>query len=162
MIFRAVNIREFSFDFKMVPTSKREQEEIKNIVSFFRTNLYPEVIKLEATGGNSIDAGYKFPDLFEIKLMYDGKDLAKDNPNLSFKHMYLKSFTASYNSTGGFYKDGEFNEVSIQVSFAEEFTLNKADALVGNNHKTSKSANEAINDHFAKNDITAMANDGVT
>ena len=162
MIFRAVNIREFSFDFKMVPTSKREQYEIRNIITFFRSNLYPETIKLEGTGGASIDAGYKFPNLFEIKLMYDGKDLAKDNPNLSFKHMYLKSFTASYNSTGGFYKDGEFNEVSIQVSFAEEFTLNKADALVGNNHKTSKSANEAINDHFAKNDITAMANDGVT
>ena len=140
MIFRAVNIREFSFDFKMVPTSKREQEEIKNIVSFFRTNLYPEVIKLEATGGNSIDAGYKFPDLFEIKLMYDGKDLAKDNPNLSFKHMYLKSFTASYNSTGGFYKDGEFNEVSIQVSFAEEFTLNKDDAKLGITSKATAAA----------------------
>ena len=140
MIFRAVNIREFSFDFKMVPTSKREQEEIKNIVSFFRINLYPEVIKLEGTGGNSIDAGYKFPNLFEIKLMYDGKDLAKDNPNLSFKYMYLKSFTASYNSTGGFYKDGEFNEVSIQVSFAEEFTLNRDDAKLGITSKATAAA----------------------
>ena len=162
MIFRAVNIREFSFDFKMVPTSKREQYEIRNIITFFRSNLYPETIKLEGTGGASIDAGYKFPNLFEIKLMYDGKDLAKDNPNLSFKHMYLKSFTASYNSTGGFYKDGEFNEVSIQVSFAEEFTLNKSDALVGSSHRTSISADEAIDQHFAKNDIRAMANDGVT
>jgi len=140
MMFRSVNIREFSFDFKMVPTSKREQEEIKNIVSFFRINLYPEVIKLEGTGGNSIDAGYKFPNLFEIKLMYEGKDLSKDNPNLSFKHMYLKAFTASYNSTGGFYKDGEFNEVSIQVSFAEEFTLNKDDAKLGMAKKATAAA----------------------
>lgn len=140
MMFRSVNIREFSFDFKMVPTSKREQEEIKNIVSFFRINLYPEVIKLEGTGGNSIDAGYKFPNLFEIKLMYEGKDLSKDNPNLSFKHMYLKAFTASYNSTGGFYKDGEFNEVSIQVSFAEEFTLNKDDAKLGITSKATAAA----------------------
>jgi hypothetical protein len=76
--------------------------------------------------------------------------------------MYLKAFTASYNSTGGFYKDGEFNEVSIQVSLAEEFTLNKSDALVGNSHKTSKSANEAIDQHYMKNDFIARANDGVT
>lgn len=162
MMFRSVNIREFSFDFKMVPTSEREQHEIKNIVTFFRSNLYPDVIKLEGTGGNSIDAGYKFPNLFEIKLMYDGKDLSKDNPNLSFKHMYLKAFTASYNSTGGFYKDGEFNEVSIQVSFAEEFTLNRSDALVGNSHKTSKSADEAIDQHYERNGFIAQANDGVT
>ena len=162
MMFRSVNIREFSFDFKMVPTSEREQYEIKNIVTFFRSNLYPDVIKLEGTGGNSIDAGYKFPNLFEIKLMYDGKDLSKDKPNLSFKHMYLKAFTASYNSTGGFYKDGEFNEVSIQVSFAEEFTLNKSDALVGNSHKTSKSADEAIDQHYERNGLIAQANDGVT
>ena len=54
--------------------------------------------------------------------------------------MYLKAFTASYNSTGGFYKDGEFNEVSIQVSFAEEFTLNKDDAKLGMAKKATAAA----------------------
>jgi len=153
MIFRAVNIREFSFDFKMVPTSQSEQVAIQNIVSFFRTNLYPEVIKLEGTGGSTIDAGYKFPNLFEIKLMYfqpnldvNGNptgtgtyiDLSETNPNLSFKHMYLRSFSASYNTTGGFYKDGKFNETNITVSFAEEFTLNKSDAMAGMSAKADR------------------------
>ena len=127
MIFRSVNIREFSFDFKMVPTSVEEQNHIRNIVSFFRRNLYPETIPLEGLD-TSVSAGYKFPNIFQVNLMYDGRDLGEKNPNLSFKHMYLKSFSASYNNTGGFYKDGEFNEVSIQVAFAEEFTLDKKDA----------------------------------
>ena len=136
MIFRAVNIREFSFDFKMIPTSKEEQYHIKNIVSFFRKNLYPDTIPLEGFDA-SINAGYKFPNLFQITLMYDDKNLGEKNPNLSFKRMYLKSFSASYNNTGGFYKDGEFNEVSIQVAFAEEFTLDKLDATHNNAEKTN-------------------------
>ena len=139
MIFKAVNIREFSFDFKMVPTSVEEQQHIKNIVSFFRTNLYPETIPLEGFD-TSVSAGYKFPNLFQVNLMYDGRDLGEKNPNLSFKHMYLKSFSASYNNTGGFYEDGEFNEVSIQVSFAEEFTLDKKDAMTNQSAKSRMDA----------------------
>ena len=139
MIFKAVNIREFSFDFKMVPTSVEEQQHIKNIVSFFRTNLYPETIPLEGFD-TSVSAGYKFPNLFQVNLMYDGRDLGEKNPNLSFKHMYLKSFSASYNNTGGFYEDGEFNEVNIQVAFAEEFTLDKNDASINQSAKSRMDA----------------------
>jgi len=149
MIFRSVNIREFSFDFKMVPTSKEEQQHIKNIISFFRKNLYPESIPLEGFDA-SISAGYKFPNLFQITLMYGGENLGEKNPNLSFKRMYLKSFSASYNNTGGFYKDGEFNEVSIQVAFAEEFTLDKSDAITSQSEKMSiKAAKRAARNRTA-------------
>lgn len=142
MIFRSVNIREFSFDFKMVPTSVEEQNHIRNIVSFFRRNLYPETIPLEGLD-TSVSAGYKFPNIFQVNLIYDGRDLGEKNPNLSFKHMYLKSFSASYNNTGGFYKDGEFNEVSIQVAFAEEFTLDKKDAMTNQSPKSLIAKNQA-------------------
>ena len=134
MMFRSVNLRNFSFDFRMVPTSQRESEVIKNIITYFREELYPDVITLEGQAGGQIEAGYKFPNLFKIDFMYedeDGnqKDLSEKNPNLKLNPMYLQAFTANYNSTGGFYKDRNFNDVQITMSFAEERTLSKKDIV---------------------------------
>ena len=117
-LFKSVPLREFAFNFKMIPTSKAETEQIKGIIKFFRTELYPEVIPL-----GDINAGYKFPNVFEIKMFYgnDGKPLAtKILPS------YIKSFSATYNaSTMGFYEGGDFSEVDISMSFVESSTLHK-------------------------------------
>ena len=43
-LFKSVPLREFTFTFKMIPTSKEETEQIKGIIKFFRENLYPEEI----------------------------------------------------------------------------------------------------------------------
>ena len=42
--FRSVNLREFSFVFKFIGTSKRETREIRNIIKFFRKEAYPDHI----------------------------------------------------------------------------------------------------------------------
>lgn len=116
-LFKSVPLREFTFTFKMIPTSKEETEQIKGIIKFFRTNLYPEVIDM---GG--IPAGFKFPHVFEISLKY-----AK-NKNLATKILpsYIRSFAATYNASGmGFLEGGDFSEVDITMSFIESGTLHK-------------------------------------
>jgi len=127
MIFRNVNLRNFSFDFRMVPTSQEESEQIKEIIQRFREELYPETIKIEGQSGVEINAGYKFPNLFDIKFMYNGEDLSKNNLNLKLYPMYLQGLTVNYNSTGGFYETGDFNDVQLTMTFGEERTIDKSD-----------------------------------
>ena len=117
-LFKSVPLREFAFNFKMIPTSKEETIQIQNIIEFFRTQLYPEVIPL-----GDINAGYKFPNVFEINMKYKNKkDLAtKILPS------YIRSFSATYNSSSmGFYEGGDFSEVDISMAFIESSTLHKA------------------------------------
>ena len=118
-LFKSVPLREFTFTFKLIPTSKQETKEIKDIIKFFRTNLYPEVIQM---GG--INAGYKFPNVFQIELKYDNK---KDRLATRILPSYIRSFSATYNASGmGFLEGGDFTEVDITMSFIESGTLHKA------------------------------------
>ena len=115
-IFDSIPLREFTFTFKMIPASKEETRVIKNIIKFFRENLYPEVITM-----GDIPAGYKFPHVFTIDLKYKDKDIAtKILPS------YIKTFNATYNASGmGFLEGGDFSEVDITMTFMESGTLHK-------------------------------------
>lgn len=116
-IFRSVPLREFTFSFKMIPTSRFESEMIKRIIQYFREQLYPEAIELVGTNGFAV--GYFMPNVFNIELAYRGKQVAtKILPS------YLRNFNAVYNSSAmGFHNDGNFSEVDITMSFVEQETL---------------------------------------
>ena len=116
-IFRSVPLREFTFSFKMIPTSRFESEMIKRIIQYFREQLYPEAIELVGTNGFAV--GYFMPNVFNIELAYRGRQVAtKILPS------YLRNFNAVYNSSAmGFHNDGNFSEVDITMSFVEQETL---------------------------------------
>jgi hypothetical protein len=123
-VLRGVTIRRFRFTFKLIPSSVVEAEEIKKIVQFFRSEMYPEDIV--APGGVSL--GYKFPRKFEIKLHYKNQDVAtKILPS------FLENVDVTYNPNSmGMHADGNFPEVDISLAFVEERTLSKRD-IVGDN-----------------------------
>tara|TARA_R100000541_G_scaffold1902_2_gene7024 strand:+ start:3879 stop:4901 length:1023 start_codon:yes stop_codon:yes gene_type:complete len=122
-IFKSVNLREFSWSFKLIPNSKIEAEEIKDIINWFRRNLYPEGI---VRGG--IVVGYRFPPMFRIHLLYDSKEMNRTNEAFIFKDMHMKSFNATYNSgTAGFHAGGDYSEVDISISFVESETFTRQD-----------------------------------
>ena len=116
-LFRSVNIREFSFQFKMIANSAREATEIDNIIKYFRTELYPSVVP-----GAEI-VGYNFPNLFDIQMKYNNQPVAtKIQPS------YLRNVTTTYNpSSMGWHANGKPSEVDITLAFVEERTLNKSD-----------------------------------
>ena len=41
-LFERVKMRQFGFTFRMIARNEMEQQEIKNIIRFFRTEVYPE------------------------------------------------------------------------------------------------------------------------
>jgi hypothetical protein len=124
-LFRGVAMRAFMFDFSLIANSVREAQEIKNIIRFFRTQLYPADIG--GTASTQGVLGLKFPNKFEIKVKYRDKDLG-----IRFLPCYLTAFSATYNEQGGaMHKDGGWNSVQIQLSFSETRTLVKQDIEAG-------------------------------
>lgn len=122
-LFRQVPIRNFSFSFTLIPTSKQEAEQIKSIVKFFREELYPEALTV---GG--IDYGYRFPNRMLIKLTYRNRDI----PGVKFLPVYLQSFNTVYNANGmGMHSDGNWSEVQINMNFTETKPLAKQDVERG-------------------------------
>jgi hypothetical protein len=133
VIFKSVNLREFSFDFKLMPKSIEEAQEIEDIINFFRRNLYPKTINLQ--GSNPpIPIAYKFPNKFDISIKYGERNLSK---NIKFERMYMRTFSANYNPTQQtFYNGGYFQEVQMTVNFVESRTLTYDDVAAGNERIT--------------------------
>ena len=118
-LFRQVPIRNFAFNFTLIPTSRQEAEQIKSIIKFFREELYPEALTV---GG--VDYGYRFPNRMLIRLTYRNRDI----PGVKFLPVYLQSFNAVYNANGmGMHSDGNFTEVQISMNFTETKPLAKQD-----------------------------------
>jgi hypothetical protein len=126
VLFKQVNLREFAFTFKFLPTSQKEAEECKEIIKFFRTELYPEDISIPL-GNSSISIGYKFPNRFQLDVLYDGEYVAN-----KIKPVYLRDVNVTYNSTSmSFHSDGNFSEIEMSLSFQESRTLNRKDVEEG-------------------------------
>jgi hypothetical protein len=122
--FESVAVREIPFSFKMVAQSAKEAEAITQIIKFFRTQLYPSSL---AAGQADFILGYNLPDPFEIKITYDGKQVAT-----RFVDAYLKNVQTVYNSQSmGMHKDGHFTDVEISLSFVETRTLTRDDVEQG-------------------------------
>jgi hypothetical protein len=116
-LFNQVNLRSFAFTFKMIANSEAEALEIKNIVKFFRQELYPEQI----LAGN-VPVAYRFPNVFEIDILNKNDD----NPAFKIQRCYLKDVNTSFNSTAsGMYRDGSFIEVDVSLAFSEITALHK-------------------------------------
>ena len=122
VLFKEVALREFAFTFKFIATSKKEAEEVKEIIKLFRTELYPENITVPIAG-SEISVGYRFPNKFQINLEYDGEEIAT-----RIKPCFLRDVNVTYNNTAmAMHSDGNFQEIEMSLSFQETRTLNRKD-----------------------------------
>jgi len=123
-LFKSVALREIPFTFRLVATNQKEAEEIKEIIKFFRSELYPGEI---ADAERNISIGYKLPNLFEIEMQYDNKQVAT-----KFLDSYLRDVSVTYNQNGAaMHSDGNFTDVEITLSFIESRALSKKDVEQG-------------------------------
>lgn len=123
-LFKQVNMREFQFNFKMIARSREESEQVKSIVNFFRSELYPEDINVNIAG-QELSLGYQFPNKFNLEFEYGGKTIAH-----KVKPCFLRSVDTTYNASQmAFHDDGEFLEVDMNLNFTETVTLSKKDIL---------------------------------
>jgi hypothetical protein len=114
LAFKKFEKRNFQFNFKMIPKSREEADEIRKIVYAFRANMAPEMV------GNSGRA-FRVPNTFDIQYMYNGQE----NQYLhKISTCFLENFTVTYG--GDRYRTFEANEegappveTSIQANFRE-------------------------------------------
>lgn len=117
-VFKDVALRQFSFNFSMMPMSAEEAQVSKDIVQFFRENLYPEKLG---------EFAFKFPTKFQIEFTYKGQQVAN-----KLLPCYLTSAQTEYNpKSSSFHNDGSFTEIGISLTFQEEKTLSREDVQNG-------------------------------
>ena len=119
--FEGVNVRQFEFAFKLVPTSAAESVTAHDIENAFRKYMYPKDI-----GAGSLE----YPPTFRIKFMAGGK-VNKYMPRII--DTYLTGMTASYNATGNSFhaNDGKLGaapvEIDLTLSFQEVRAITRDD-----------------------------------
>jgi len=122
-LFDSVNMRSFTFNFKLIAKSENEAKQIREIVKFFRREIYPEAINVDG-----IPFAYEFPNIFDIKVR---DRTGQNNPGFDLQRCYLQAINTNFNQTaaGSMYagKDKDyFIEVDISLNFTEFATMDKA------------------------------------
>ena len=125
-LFKSVQLREFTFTFKLIANSQREANEIENIIKFFRASMYPDTINFDPDGLN-IPIGYEFPDKFQIEMRYNGQQAG-----IRILNSVLRGVQTNYNPQSMvWHKDGKATEIDVSLNFGEERTLNRNDIFEG-------------------------------
>lgn len=115
--FTNTTIRNFSFTWKMMAENSSESNAMKQIVEFFRNNMYPD----SDAGGLLLS----YPSKFRIKFMTpQGEN--RFIPRIF--ESYLINLSTVYNATSNIYFDGGApSELDLTVSFQETKALTRQD-----------------------------------
>jgi len=127
LAFKGIPKRDFSYDFKMIPKSFEEAEEIQKIIKAFKMNMLPEMVEGSASR-------LTMPNTFDIKYMYAN---AENTYLHKISTCVLESMNVSYG--GDRYKtfdaiDGKGAppvEVSMSLSFKEMDLITRENANQG-------------------------------
>lgn len=124
VLFDRPNIRQFTFQFRFIPTSAAEAAQVEKIIRIFREEMYPEELSVI----NNVPAGYKFPNLFEVDFTFLNSKAKFPRMQLS----YLRSCQVSYNGASmTFHADGHPTEIDMTLIFQEYRALAKQDIQKG-------------------------------
>ena len=123
ILFDRPALRNFTFNFKLIPRSPGEAEQIQKIIKSFREEMYPEALTVAG-----IPLGYKFPNTYYISMGIAGTDIKLPR----IQYCYLRDVGITYNGTSGvFMEDGQPNEVDLALTFQEYRPLTKQDVQAG-------------------------------
>jgi len=126
LAFKGIPKRSFQYDFKMIPKSAEEAEEIQKIIKGFKLNMLPEMVSGTANR-------LTMPNTFDIQYMYNGGEN-------SYLHKISTCVLETMNVTygGDRYKTFEANangappvEVSISLAFKEMDLITREKANEG-------------------------------
>ena len=118
--FTGVATRSFSFQYKLVPSSRKEGKVIDEITRFFRQGVYP--MKERSTGGIIL----RYPPKWELRLLKKiGGERIPSVPAIA--QCYLESFATTYNGSNSFHENGLPVDTDITISFKETRSLTRED-----------------------------------
>jgi outer membrane lipoprotein SlyB len=108
VLFKGITFKEHSFNFKFIPRTVGESEDIQELCRIFRYHMLP--------GYKFGGMAFTYPDEFQIIFSHHLSPYLFDIGNC-----VLKSFDVTYNGSGvpSFSKDGAPMEVDISLGFQE-------------------------------------------
>lgn len=116
-VFKGVNFRTFSFDYKFFPRNWNEGQNVRNIIEQFKYHMHPEF----KDNNNFV---YIYPSEFDIFYYQDGQE----NLNLH-RHTscVLTDMSINYTPNGMFntFADGSPTQIDVTLTFRELALLTK-------------------------------------
>jgi hypothetical protein len=129
LLFSGVTLRSgFSFSFDMVPRSKKESDEIKDIIRFFKSE---SAAQKGAIGGGAAGLFLKSPSVFRLRYMSGGKP----HPFLNqFKICALNAMSVNYTASGTYatYSDATPVHMQMTLTFQELTPIYREDYVESN------------------------------
>ena len=126
LLFSGVSLRSgFSFSFDLVPRSKKESDEIKDIIRFFKSE---SAAQKGAAGGDAAGLFLKSPSVFQLKYMSGGKP----HPFLNqFKICALNAMSVNYTASGTYatYSDATPVHMQMTLTFQELTPIYREDYI---------------------------------
>jgi len=136
LLFSGVTLRSgFSFSFDLVPRSKKESDEIKDIIRFFKSE---SAAQKGAVSGDASGLFLKSPSVFQLKYMSGGKP----HPFLNqFKICALNAMSVNYTASGTYatYSDATPVHMNMTLTFQELTPIYREDYMESGG-KTYKSS----------------------
>ena len=126
LLFNGVSLRSgFSFSFDMVPRSKKESDEIKNIIRFFKSE---SAAQKGAASGDASGLFLKSPSVFRLRYMSGGQP----HPFLNqFKICALNAMSVNYTASGTYatYSDATPVHMQMTLTFQELTPIYREDYI---------------------------------
>ena len=116
-VFKGVNFRTFSFNYKFFPRSSPESQNVMNIIKEFKLHMHPEF----KDANNFV---YVYPSEFDITYYSNGNENNKIHRHTS---CVLTDMSVNYTPNGMFntFADGMPTQIDITLSFRELGLLTK-------------------------------------
>ena len=126
LLFSGVSLRSgFSFSFDLVPRSKKESDEIKDIIRFFKSE---SAAQKGAASGDASGLFLKSPSVFRLRYMSGGKP----HPFLNqFKICALNAMSVNYTASGTYatYSDATPVHMQMTLTFQELTPIYREDYI---------------------------------
>lgn len=116
-LFKSVQFRSFTFDYKFFPRNSSEAQNVLNIIQEFKMHMHPEY-------KDSNSFVFIFPSEFDISYYNGGKENMKLHRHTS---CVLTDMNVNYtpNSMFNAFEDGMPTQIDVQLSFKEMAILTK-------------------------------------
>ena len=113
-IFRGINLRDFSFTFKLIPNDTQESDEINKILNVIRNRALPK--RNPNTGGLTLN----YPHEAEISIVTGSQSAGGKINTIRFKPCHITTVGINHSSEGmQFYRDGQPLGRDLTIGFKE-------------------------------------------
>jgi hypothetical protein len=113
-IFRGINLRDFSFTFKLIPNNIQEANQINKILNVIRSRALPK--RNPNTGGLTLN----YPHEAEISIVTGSAATGGKINTIRFKPCHVTTVGINHSSEGmQFYRDGQPLGRDLSLSFKE-------------------------------------------